>query len=258
MITNTLKIFKNIYDTLYQDYTFYIFLFFFIHFLSENIDKTFESLYFDSQITLYVTSCVYYYMDNNVGWWMNYKIIPRSKENKYKISYNKLITINFINSLLGYIINKKILLNISSNRGLIYNNENLFIVLRDFLAIFYLYDFFFYINHRLIHTPLLYKKIHKLHHSIYANCAFSANYMTCTDYLLEIIFPFWLALYIYNPCFMSSYIFAIIGQLNGAITHSGYNLKYFGNPIKHRGHHLYFNKNYGIGGPCDYLFKTYI
>ncbi len=258
MITNNIDIFKNHNITLYKDYTFYIFLFFFLHFSSENIDKTFESLYLNSQVTLYFTSCVYYYMDNNVGWWVNYKIIPNSKENKYKISYNKLITINFINSLIGYIINKYILLTISIDRGLIYNNENLFIVLRDFLAIFYLYDFFFYINHRLIHIPLLYKKIHKLHHSIYANCAFSANYMTYVDYLLEIIFPFWLALYIYNSCFMSSYIFAIIGQLNGAITHSGYNLKYFVNPINHMGHHLYFNKNYGIGGPWDYLFKTYI
>lgn len=256
MITKVIKIYKNIYITLYEDYTFFIILFLFLHFSSENIEKNFESIFFGSQITLYFTSCLYYYMDHYDGWWINYKVIPKSKENKYNINYQKLLAINFINSFIGYIINKKILLTISVNRGLIYNNENLFVVLRDFFAIFLIYDFFFYINHRLIHIPLLYKKIHKLHHSIYANCAFSANYMTCTDYLLEIIFPFWSALYIYNPCFTSSYIFAIIGQINGAITHSGYNLKYFVNPKNHMNHHLYFNKNYGIGGAWDYIFNS--
>jgi hypothetical protein len=52
MITKVIKIYKNIYITLHEDSTFFIILFLFLHFSSENIDKNFESLYFGSQIAL--------------------------------------------------------------------------------------------------------------------------------------------------------------------------------------------------------------
>ena len=245
----------NVGKLLYEDYSFYIIFFIFLFNSSGYINKTFDTIFFFSQGTLYSVSILYYYMDNNIGWWNINKIITNRNN---LISDSNLIIVNLLNSIIGYIFNKKILLTISENNGLIHNNENIFVILRDFFAIFYIYDFLFYINHRLLHTQLLYKKYHKLHHSIYANCSFSANYMTIIDYLLEVIIPYWLGLYLYNPCFMSSFIFAIIGQLNGAITHSGYKFKFFVNPKNHMEHHLYFKKNYGVGGPWDYLFKTNI
>ena len=56
--------------------------------------------------------------------------------------------------------------------------------------------------------------------------------------------------------FLTSFLFAVIGQLNGIVTHGGY--KFFGlpNPYNHQDHHLYFNKNFGAGGPWDYLLGT--
>ena len=181
---------------LYKDYSFYILLFLFLHNISNYINKTFDTIFFLSQGSLYSISFVFYYMDNNNGWWNKNKIII--KNNNFTSNSNLLI-INLINTFMGYIIYKFILLNISQRNGLIHNNENIIIIIKDFTIIFFIFDFFFYFFHRLMHCPLLYKKIHKLHHQINANIVLSANYMTRIDYILEIILPYWLALYLYNP-----------------------------------------------------------
>ena len=130
------------------------------------------------------------------------------------------------------------------------------VVITDFIAIYLIYDFCFYIFHRIIHHPRFYSSIHKLHHNTFADIALSANYMTVADYFLEIIIPYWIATTVWNSCFLASFLFAIIGNINGLITHGGYNFMFMPNPYDHQEHHIYFNKNYGTGGPWDYLLST--
>ncbi len=76
------------------------------------------------------------------------------------------------------------------------------------------------------------------------------------DYMLELIIPYWLSIIICDINYTSSTIFLILGQLNGILTHSGYNFPFCPNPKDHLKHHLYSNINFGVGGPWDYLLNT--
>lgn len=206
-----------------------------------------------SHITTICGIIMFYYLDNINGWWTNKKIIKR----RTKLTYIDMIPRVFINLVGSSIIYNNILLAISNKRGLTYNeNDSNISILLDILIIYFIYDIFFYIFHIIIHQPLFYSFIHKTHHQTYGDIAISAYYMNFIDYMLEFIIPYWLALYIWNPNYIASLNFVIIGNINGLITHSGYKFYGFPNPEPHQDHHLELKKKYGVGGPWDFIFNT--
>ena len=120
----------------------------------------------------------------------------------------------------------------------------------DMLRLYFIFDLFFYVFRRSIHHPVFYF-IHKKHNSTYADNPISTHYMSFMDFMLEGILPFWIATVLVNLSLTSTMCFLIIGQVNGLITHSGYQLFGFPSPDNH---HVSFNRRYGVGWPWDCIF----
>lgn len=143
-----------------------------------------------------------------------------------------------------------------------------------FMGIFHLFiillmsDTLFYILHRIMHTPYLYKKFHKLHHTYKEPFALTNHYVDYYELLIFFIPP------IIPPIILNSHIVVvwlsiIILNWNGILIHSGYNfnlikIEYKNYKFKfpcikeHDYHHKYFNYNFGATFPfMDQIMGTY-
>jgi sterol desaturase/sphingolipid hydroxylase (fatty acid hydroxylase superfamily) len=129
------------------------------------------------------------------------------------------------------------------------------------LFIFYILcvDAWFYILHRILHIPIFYKHIHKLHH--YWKKPYAMSGLACHP--LEFTFVNVGSVAITPLLFGSFHIFFLVPYLmisfiTASVTHSGWDLKYFfPNPKIHDNHHKYFNCNYGTDMFMDKIFGTY-
>ena len=190
---------------------------------------------------------------------MDYYKIPFIE--KYKVhNTNKTISLKKIlpNILLNHVVSfiTFILYKVYINNGLlIYPVSCLYILTIECALFFILFDIIFYIGHRLIHYPILYKFCHKKHHSINANIALSGYYMDIIDYFIEFMCPLYISTYILNTNILVLFICSTIGQINGLISHSAYDFPFLPYTKDHLYHHLELHYNYGILF-TDYLFKT--
>lgn len=117
-----------------------------------------------------------------------------------------------------------------------------------------------YYMHAAIHTPWLYKHIHKIHHYYSAPTYFTISSMHPLEWITH-------AAYIVLPIFLfpmhwSLYLFVMMTTfLYGYWDHSGIKLKFnlplHGNNKFHDDHHKYFHVNYGFLTPLfDRLHDT--
>ncbi|KAI9028012.1 hypothetical protein DFJ74DRAFT_661458 [Hyaloraphidium curvatum] len=120
-------------------------------------------------------------------------------------------------------------------------------------------QFGFYWAHRLLHTKLLYKYVHKMHHENPAPFVYASIYAHPVEQIMANSMPIGIpaALYPVHPSVLSVYN---LWRLFEAFTaHAGYNLPLFPNTTFHDFHHRYFKDNYGMnagGILVDYLFGT--
>lgn len=140
---------------------------------------------------------------------------------------------------------------------------NILVCLFHIICIFIMSDILFYIFHRTMHIPFLYKNIHKVHHKYKETFALVNHYL----HPLETIIFFFPA--IIPPLILQSHITimwfcAIIMNWNGIIIHSGYDFSIKIGTLQlpaineHDKHHMYFNYNYGAMLPfMDKLCGTY-
>ena len=134
-------------------------------------------------------------------------------------------------------------------------------------------DFFFYWGHRLLHHPLLYNKIHKIHHSLYNVIHISYAYAHPLEFILANLVPMALSLFIFqNYIHIVTFTgFVFLRTLETAEGHSGYEFIYsifaifpFSNDsVYHDFHHLKNMGNYGsffriwdtIFGTNEYFYE---
>ena len=198
------------------------------------------------------------YMDTHKGWWTQRKLVSKNDSSKKHIPFWDIVPTVICNNLFGSLLSYYYVENFGQGRGFHSTAQNnLLLVCYQFLQLFLTYDIIFFIGHYIIHIPPLYRMIHKKHHLTFADMAITAHYMTFSDYVLEVLFPFWGSIYIINPCFTTTLIFAITGQINALVIHSGYNLPGFKIPIYHYYHHTKNNINYGSGG-LSYFIESYL
>ena len=140
---------------------------------------------------------------------------------------------------------------------------NIYICLFHIISIFIMSDILFYIFHRIMHIPILYKNIHKIHHNYKQTFALVNHYLHPVETII-FFFPAIIPSIILQSHIMIMWFCAIIMNWNGIIIHSGYNFSIkikniqFPAILEHDKHHMYFNYNYGAMLPfMDKLCGTY-
>ena len=173
-------------------------------------------------------------------------------ENRKKIinkSINKVILYNIIN-----VISTKVSLEIMSYIPTIKYIENIHWSFKIILSLF-IAEFWFYYSHRILHSNILYKYIHKKHHEFIKPYSLSALYSHPLEIFFNIIPSASLGPILFNITGFSLFFWIFIISFNTSSSHSGIILW----PIitdSHDKHHFYFNVNYGFLGILDYLHKT--
>ena len=115
-------------------------------------------------------------------------------------------------------------------------------------------DVWFYATHRLLHHPLLYKYVHKLHHRFKAPTAVACMYANPIEFTIGNHLGVALGPVVSNCHPYTAYFWFFLSLFNTAGCHSGY---YIFDAEAHDIHHEKFRFNYGVGGIMDYLFGTY-
>ncbi len=130
-----------------------------------------------------------------------------------------------------------------------------YVILFEFALYFFLYDFYFYCVHRLIHIEPLYTWIHKTHHFSTSPNPLSSSSMTPIEGIAEgLAIPGFLALVTVHET--SSYLIIPFATVMGLYVHCGYELmprwwyknpltSWFITPMFHDQHHQFFRCNYG-------------
>ncbi|XP_059622725.1 fatty acid hydroxylase domain-containing protein 2-like [Phlebotomus argentipes] len=129
-------------------------------------------------------------------------------------------------------------------------------ILLDLIVCLLLNEIGFYYSHRLLHSRLLYKIIHKKHHEWTAPIAISAMYCNPIEHTFSNLVPPFLGLFVMRSHPATAWIWfsiAIMGTLND---HSDYHFPLLPSPEAHDFHHLKFNNCYGVIGLLDWLHGT--
>ncbi|MBK9294996.1 MAG: sterol desaturase family protein [Oligoflexia bacterium] len=135
------------------------------------------------------------------------------------------------------------------------------------VIIFVFHDMYFYLSHRLLHTPFLYRKVHSVHHSTLSPDPWTSYSFHFAEALSLVLFMpllimaipvnFW-ALNIFG---VGTFLFNVVGHLGYEIMPKNYmkfGLHNFMNTATHHSlHHKYPNSNYSLYfNYLDRLFKT--
>jgi len=114
----------------------------------------------------------------------------------------------------------------------------------------------FYYSHRMLHHPLIYKWIHKKHHTWIAPVAYSAAYCHPVEHIISNMMTIGIGPMICGSHIVLLWMTIIYGTLETLVVHSGFHLPFVKSSEFHDFHHLKFNYNYGVNGLMDWIHGT--
>ncbi|MGB5593223.1 MAG: sterol desaturase family protein, partial [Crocosphaera sp.] len=123
-----------------------------------------------------------------------------------------------------------------------------------FLMRIVLADFCFYVVHRLFHTQKSLLKIHLKHHEFRDTSSFVAGHKSLLEYIIVTLTDL-LPIFIFGYDITQLYAWTIIGNAYNLEGHSSLSIFFIPSDF-HDLHHTSFEKNYGIHGFWDRVFKT--
>uniref|UniRef100_A0A336LFN8 CSON010488 protein n=1 Tax=Culicoides sonorensis TaxID=179676 RepID=A0A336LFN8_CULSO len=126
----------------------------------------------------------------------------------------------------------------------------------EFYSCWLIREVLFYYLHRLSHHRLLYKHIHKKHHRWTAPIALSAEFCTPWEHILTNIIPTILGPFVISSHYLTIFVWFVHVMLSTLQKHSGYDIPWYYDSIRHNYHHENFTTNYGLIGLMDWLHGT--
>jgi sterol desaturase/sphingolipid hydroxylase (fatty acid hydroxylase superfamily) len=125
-----------------------------------------------------------------------------------------------------------------------------------FLFMFFLHDFYFYLTHRLMHHPALFRWFHLVHHKSVNPSPWAAYAFHPLEAIVEVgivvVFLFTIPIHKYHLPFFFLFMIAynVYGHLGWELYPKGFNHHWLGRwvntSINHNMHHQYFKGNYGL------------
>uniref|UniRef100_A0A6B2LF98 Fatty acid hydroxylase domain-containing protein n=1 Tax=Arcella intermedia TaxID=1963864 RepID=A0A6B2LF98_9EUKA len=132
---------------------------------------------------------------------------------------------------------------------------------RDMLVSVLTTEVLFYYSHALLHYPVFYASIHKIHHQFKTPIALSATYAHPIELLIGNAVPVFSGPILMRSHIVTACIWIFLSMLQTSYDHSGFQLLSWGHPrtrqpLFHDRHHQYFVGNYGVIGLLDWFHST--
>lgn len=114
----------------------------------------------------------------------------------------------------------------------------------------------FYYSHRALHSPALYRLVHKRHHEWTAPVAVTAVYCHPVEHVLSNLLPPFAGVLVMGAHVTTAWVWFSMAILSTLNAHCGYHLPLLPSPEAHDFHHLKFSNCFGVLGWLDRLHGT--
>lgn len=112
------------------------------------------------------------------------------------------------------------------------------VVIKDLIVCTWLFEFAFYISHRMLHSSFMYKHIHKTHHEWKTPMSIVSIYCHPVEHIMSNMFPTLIGPLVMNSHVSTTWLWLGITLTTTLIDHSGYHIPFLHSSEAHDWHHL--------------------